>query len=139
MVALNKRIKDYTALIAILFSVASIFVGVILICLSTTFWGIVLAAFGLLSLLMSGANNVVTSILPLSVRDRANSGFVAGILNGCCYVGSTFSSVGLGAISDYYGEWTPVFNLLLYLSVAVVVLAVVVMIVSKISNNKRAN
>ena len=45
---------------------------------------------------------LVTSILPLNLRDRANSGFVAGILNGCCYVGSTFSSVGLGAISDYY-------------------------------------
>ena len=137
VVMLNKKVKDYTALIAILFSVASIFVGIILICLKTPFWGIVLAAFGLISLLMSGANNVVTSILPLSLRDKANSGFLAGILNGCCYVGSTFSSVGLGAISDYYGEWTPVFNLLLYLTIAVVVIAVVVMVVNMIKNRKK--
>lgn len=137
VVMLNKKIKDYTALIAILFSVASIFVGIILICLKTPFWGIVLAAFGLISLLMSGANNVVTSILPLSLRDKANSGFLAGILNGCCYVGSTFSSVGLGAISDHYGEWTPVFNLLLYLTIAVVLIAVAVMVVNMINNRKK--
>lgn len=139
VVMLNKKVKDYTALIAIIFSVSTLFVGVILICLSTPFWGIVLMSFGLLSLLMSGANNVVTSILPLNLRDRANSGFVAGILNGCCYVGSTFSSVGLGAISDYYGEWTPVFNLLLGLTAAVVVIALIVMFVGKIAKKKNSD
>jgi sugar phosphate permease len=87
---------------------------------------------------MSGANNVVTSVLPLSLRDRANSGFVGGILNGCCYLGSTISSAGLGAISDAYGEWTPVFWLLLICSVVVVVLCSSYYAFTKIKNKKIA-
>ena len=37
-----------------------------------------------------------------------NSGLFAGVLNGFCYLGSTISSYGLGAIADNFG-WTAVF------------------------------
>ena len=132
VVFLNKRIKDYVALILVLFGLASILVGIVVALLSTPLWGIILAAFGLIALLMGGSNNVVTSILPLSVRDKANSGFVGGMLNGCCYVGSTLSSVGLGALSDHYGEWLPVFYFLLGASVFVVVASGLILAVKNI-------
>lgn len=136
VVRLNKKVKEYTALIAILFITATILVGTIIGFLNTPLWIVVLIAFGCLALLMSGANNVVTSILPLSLRDKANSGFLGGILNGCCYVGSTISSVGLGAISDHYGEWSPVFYLLLILTAIVVVLSVTVALIKYFKNKK---
>ena len=139
VVSLSKKIKEYSVILAIIFAGASILTGGIIALLSSTLWGLILAFFGILSLLMSGANNVVTSILPLSLRDRANSGFVGGILNGCCYLGSTISSAGLGAISDAYGEWTPVFWLLFIMSLVVVLICVVSAIFTKISNKKKAN
>ncbi|MBQ9734916.1 MAG: MFS transporter [Clostridia bacterium] len=139
VVFLNKRIKDYVALILVLFGLASILVGVVVALLSTPHWGITLVAFGLIALLMGGSNNVVTSILPLSVRDKANSGFVGGMLNGCCYVGSTLSSVGLGALSDHYGEWLPVFYFLLGASVFVVVASGLILAVKNIKNKKNKN
>ncbi len=132
VVFLNKKIKDYTGLIAILFSMATIFIGVVVLLLSTSLWAIILIAFGLISLLMSGSNNVVTSILPLTLRDKANSGFLAGILNGCCYLGSTISSVGLGALSDYFGEWLPVCYVLLISSVFVVVVSLLIVVIKKV-------
>ena len=134
VVFLNKKIKDYTALMSILFVFASIFIAVVLVLLSTPLWLIILLIFGIISLLMSGSNNVVTSILPLSLRDKANSGFVAGILNGCCYLGSTLSSVGLGALSDYFGEWQPIFYFLLGASVFVVVVSVGILVGKKIKS-----
>lgn len=132
VVFLNKKIKDYVALILVLFGLASVLVGIVVVLFSTSLWGIILAAFGLIALLMGGSNNVVTSILPLSVRDRANSGFVGGMLNGCCYIGSTLSSVGLGVLSDYYGEWLPVFYFLLGASVFVVVASAVILLIKRL-------
>ena len=138
VITLNKKFKEYSAIMAIIFAMASIFTGVVIALLSSSLWWLILAFFGMLSLLMSGGNNIVTSMLPLSLRDRANSGFVGGILNGCCYLGSTISSVGLGAISDAYGEWTPVFWLLLICSVIVVALCLFFYISTKIKNKKLA-
>ena len=53
-----------------------------------------------ISLFTSGTNNIITSMLPLYYKDKANAGLLAGVLNGCCYVGSTLSSYGLGMIYD---------------------------------------
>ena len=53
-----------------------------------------------ISLFTSGTNNIITIMLPLYYKDKANAGLLAGMLNGCCYVGSTLSSYGLGLIAD---------------------------------------
>ena len=136
VVALNKKIKDYNALIAVTFALSSVFALVVVLVLKTPAWVAVLIAFGMMAFLMSGSNNVITSMLPLGLRDKANSGFVAGILNGCCYVGSTISSVGLGAISDNFG-WAIVFDIFLILTVAVCVLSLAVFVIKVIKDKKR--
>jgi sugar phosphate permease len=46
------------------------------------------------------------------MRDKVDSGKIAGILNGFCYMGSTASAYGLGAIADN-GGWDAAFYLLL--------------------------
>ena len=63
-------------------------------------------------MLMSAVNNVITSIIPLYMRDRMNSGLLAGVLDTFCYVGSTLSTALLGFIADSRG-WTGVFTALL--------------------------
>ena len=51
-----------------------------------------------------------------------NSGFVAGIADTFCYIGSTTTSYVLGAVAQK-GGWTPAFAILLAVSVAGVALS----------------
>ncbi len=64
------------------------------------------------SFFASSLNSLITSIYPMFMRGKVNSGLFAGILNGFCYVGSATSSYGLGYIADLFG-WGMVFWLLL--------------------------
>jgi sugar phosphate permease len=43
------------------------------------------------------------------MKGKVNSGLVAGIINGFCYVGSTISDYGLGAVQEATGSWSSVF------------------------------
>ena len=54
---------------------------------------------------------------------KINSGMIAGILNGFCYLGSTLSAYGLGLIADM-GGWNLVFWLLFGLCVVAIILSV---------------
>jgi len=68
--------------------------------------------------LASSLNSLITSIFPLYMRDKLNSGRLAGIINGFAYLGSTISSYGLGTIADRFG-WNGVFITLLSFCVLV--------------------
>ena len=71
-----------------------------------------LICFAVVCFLVGSCNSLITSIFPLFMKGRVNSGLIAGVLNGFCYVGSTISSYGLGAIADNHG-WSGVFAVLL--------------------------
>ena len=73
---------------------------------------IVLALLGVISCLAYAVNNVVTSMMPLEMRDRVNSGFLAGLMNSATYIGSTASAYGLGLIADGAG-WNAVILVML--------------------------
>ena len=73
---------------------------------------ILLALFGISAMLMSAVNNIITSIIPMYMRDRFDSGLLAGVLDTFCYVGSTLSTGMLGFIADR-NSWTGVFLCLL--------------------------
>jgi len=135
VVTLNKKIKEHAFLIAIVFGIASVLIGAVILLFKTPFWGIVLGAFGLVSLLMSGANNVVTSMIPLGLRDKANSGFIAGILNGCCYVGSTLSQFGLAVIATSHG-WSVVFDLMFICGLVIVAIGAICGIIRGLKRSK---
>lgn len=136
VIALNKKIKDYTILMGALFVLATIMMLIVVLLFDSSLWYVVLFALAFTALLMSGANNIVTSMLPLELRDKANSGFVAGIINGLCYVGSTLSSVVLGAMADAFG-WKPAFALFLGLAILVVLVAFSCALVKAINNKKK--
>lgn len=111
-IKIHKKIPDYVNHCVVIFSVIAAFIGIIigslmLKAVSFTLIGLVAANF-----LASSLNSVVTSIFPLFMREQVNSGLIAGVINGACYVGSALSSYGLGEIADRFG-WTTVFLVLL--------------------------
>ncbi len=109
--SLHTKISDFSLLCVVLFAAATALVGVVIGCLSLSMV-LTVAIFAMVSCLMAGINSVITSMVPLYMKDKANSGMIAGVLNGFCYVGSTISSYSLGAVADGWG-WNAVFYVLL--------------------------
>lgn len=121
-IRLNNTVKNFLLLSALFFAVAGIGTGVIA---GVPGMNVVIAVicFGIVVCMMHGINNTVNSMAPLKLRDMVDSGKMAGVLNGCCYAGSTISSYELGRIADI-GGWQTVLNLLLILSVFSILLCV---------------
>lgn len=128
VVLLHKRIKRHALLMGIVFLLATALVAAVLALLETKHWYLTLGVLALTSLLMSGANNIATSIIPLELRDKANSGFVAGMINGCCYVGSTLSQIGLALVAGNFG-WESVFDVFLWAGLGVVAICALALFV----------
>lgn len=120
---LRKKIPDFIGICITLFGVNALLIGAVIMFLSVSAI-ITLVSFALVSCFMAGINNVITSMAPLYWKDKINSGMLAGILNGFCYVGSTISSYGLGLVADSYG-WNVVFWVLCVLCVVCVVIGIV--------------
>ena len=138
-VLLNKKIKDYIYLCSIFFIVIS---GLLL--LSTYLFDLPSYAFSIISfmiieLLLYAVNNVITSMAPLLLRRRINSGFLAGFLNGMCNIGSMISSYGIGALADNYGEWKNVFMILFLISLLSIIIGIIYFIIKNIIIHKEKN
>ena len=73
--------------------------------------------FAMSALLMMAVNNVITSIIPMYMRDTMDSGLLAGVLDTFCYVGSALSGALLGYIADH-ASWNSVFICLVSFSAA---------------------
>ena len=122
-VILHKKIKDFVMLCAVLFFVSALCIVAVILCMPTGWVAVTIGSFGIVSCLMAGVNNVITSMAPLYWKEKVNSGMLAGILNGFCYLGSTLSAYGLGLIADM-GGWNLVFWLLFSLCAVAIVLSV---------------
>lgn len=110
-----KKIPNFFVELVILYGVSGILVCVVLGLLSTNALAVTVGCFGIVAMMMSAVNGVITSMIPLYMREKlGNSGMIAGVLNGFCYVGSTISSYGLGALAEGSG-WTAVFVLFIVL------------------------
>lgn len=132
---MRKRIADFVALAAILFGAATLFIGIVILCLPTGLFVVTVGSFGVVACLMSGVNNIVTSMAPLYWKDKLNSGRLAGILNGFCYLGSALSSYGLGVVADI-GGWGSVFWLLFGLCLASVCIGVCYSMIKMVRRKK---
>lgn len=122
-VALHKKIKDFVLLSSIFFLVSAVFIGIVILFLPTGWFIVTLGSFGVVSCLMAGVNNVIINMVPLYWKEKINSGLLAGVLNGFCYLGSTLSAYGLGLIADF-GGWYAVFWALFIVCMIAVLLAV---------------
>ena len=134
-IAVHKKISDYVTESALLFGVIFILVGFVLG--SLTLKSIVGMLGGLIAVtfVASSINNLMTVLFPMFMRDKVDSGLFAGILNGFCYVGSTISSYGFGAIADNFG-WTSVFYTLLGTCVFVFALWIMYSVIKRVGKNR---
>lgn len=109
---MHKKIPDYImqCMISFIF-ISALILGIIGV-LSFKLVIFLLIFLILASFLSSSLNSLITSIFPMFMRGKVNSGLFAGVLNGFCYLGSTISSYGLGYIADLFG-WGMVFWVLL--------------------------
>ena len=125
----NKYIKDFVLLCGLFFLATTGALALTLAFIGTSA-AVMLVCLSLISLFMSGTNNVITSMAPLYYKEKASAGLLAGVLNGCCYIGSTLSSYGLGAVADGYG-WNAVFYLLIACSAACVIISAIKTVIRK--------
>ena len=131
----NKFIKDYSDLTGVFFVLASLSVFGIILLFKTDFWYLALMLFGLVNMFMHGANNVITSMMPLALGKKYNAGLLAGLLNGACYVGSTLSQYLIAMIA-IAGGWSEVMNVLLYSCIGISVFSLILFFVRHAIGNR---
>lgn len=108
----HKKIPDYATHCATFFMIMAVFIITIIGSLSLKSVALVLAGLVIVCFMASSLNSLLTSIFPMFMRGKVDSGKFAGILNGFCYIGSVISSYGLGFIAENFG-WTMVFIFLI--------------------------
>lgn len=121
-VRLQKRISDFVLLCGVLFGVSGAVLLGVTAGLKAGALIPIFAGFAVACLFMATCNSVITSMFPMFMKGKLNSGMLAGVLNGFCYVGSTLSSYGLGALADNFG-WQSVFTVLTTVCLGCLVLA----------------
>ncbi len=103
----NKLIKNIVLLTSVFFAVTLALSAALKLLVNSSFAAAAIL-FGLIAFMSHSINTCITTILPLDFRGTGKAGLLSGILNGCCYAGSTVSSYGLGFAADRYG-WDSAF------------------------------
>ena len=134
-VSLHKKVSDYMTGSGLYFLVGALMILAIIGSIAMGWVIVTVLAFVVVTFVASCSNSNITSIFPLSMKGKGNSGLIAGLLNGFCYVGSTISSYGIGAVADAHG-WTAVFWLLFAVAAFVVLLTVGYLVVKKCIRKK---
>ncbi|MBR5900518.1 MAG: MFS transporter [Clostridia bacterium] len=131
----SRKIKNPINLSAIFFLGEVVTVGLIALSFRVNMW-LVLALLGLVNLFAQAICNLFTSILPLTMRDKVNSGLLSGLLNGCGYIGATISTYGLGYLQTLNIGWVSIFIILTACAIIPVVTSVGIIIAQKIKRKK---
>ena len=111
-VLFNKKIKNY-----VLLSGLFILIGIASLSLAWIFQfneiiTLVIACI-ILSICCAAVANITTSIIPLRIKNKKESGFYAGLFNGCVYIGTALVTYALGASAQSLG-WNKTF-LIIYI------------------------
>ena len=131
------KIPSFTTLCGLWFAMSTVCTGAVCLLINTNAWYVVLLLFALINLFMNGANSVITGMAPLYMRNKVNSGLVAGVLNSFCYLGSTISSYGLGYVVDTMGGWGAVFTVFLISSAIPVAVCLMMGVAKKLKNIRK--
>lgn len=123
-VKIHAKVKNYLLEVELIAILAGGLVLAIIGLISTGHLILTLICFGAVALLMHTCCSTLTGIAPMELKDKMDSGALAGIMNGSCYVGSVISSYALGIIADNFG-WISVFYFLLILSLIPAVILLV--------------
>ncbi|MBQ2876722.1 MAG: MFS transporter [Clostridia bacterium] len=111
-IRIQKKTKSFILSCFLLFFCSLALIVTVLVFLMNPSLPVTVSCFALVSCFMASINNIVTSMIPLALKERMGSGKLAGVLNGFCYIGSTVSAYGLGYIATT-GGWFAVFYVLI--------------------------
>ncbi len=120
---LYAKIKDFVVIIGGMFLLSVVLFGTLFAVLNVS-WVLVMIVFVLLTMTMSVIQNQLTAQAPLYMQDQVNTGFMAGMMNGCSYIGNAMSTYGLGWIADR-SDWNAVFVILTVIAIFSTALAAV--------------
>lgn len=109
---LNKKLKNNYMLVSLIAFVLGVIWIVSILLLLDTHWLPIIILFTVETMTMSLISNTTTVQVPLTFKGKFNAGFLAGYLNGTCYIGMAISTYVLGYIADASG-WTGAFILLI--------------------------
>ena len=133
-VKLYNVVKNFIGTCTLMFVMSGILMGVVIKFMdNATTVGLVITvgAFSLISALMNGIDNIIVSMVPLQLKGKVNSGRLAGILNGFCYLGSTIATYSLGKIADVLASWSAMFYVLLAIAGVVVLVGIIYHFISR--------
>ncbi len=111
LVALERKCKDFLLLSLLFVGTASVSMAVLIACYDLNSVVITLACFIIVTMCCAAIANITTNHIPLYYRDKFDTGSMAGIGQGMCYIGSTLSTYTLGLVADK-GGWYNVFLVL---------------------------
>lgn len=131
-----RKAKNYVLTCGILYGASAVLITLVVILLGLPLWIVTLTCFMLVSLCMSGINNVLTGMFPINCPKTLNAGLIAGLIDGFCYVGSAITTYGLGSVSDNLG-WDAVVYLLLALCAVMFVICLIYTIFNKIYKKRK--
>ena len=129
-VKVQSIIKNYVVVLGVFFLLAGALLTAVIL-LMNVHWVPVIACMSIAFCMSQGMNNVITSIAPLQLRDKINSGMITGVFNGCCYVGSTISGYGLGSLVESSGNWNVIFWLMVALCAIAAIVSLIYILLSK--------
>lgn len=127
----HKKISNYVTHCLVVFFAMAVIIAVVIGILPFKLVAVMLIGLAIVNLFASSLNSLITSIFPMFMRNSVNSGKIAGVLNGFCYLGSTVSSYGLGALADNFG-WSAVFWCLLGACVLISIVCILHLIFERI-------
>ena len=136
-ITLSRKVKNYVVGCGVLYSTATLILGILLILLNFNSWVVSLICFMLISAMMAGVNNIITNVFPMQLKNGVDAGLIAGFIDGFCYVGSALSSFGLGSIAEH-ADWNVIMYLFLGLCVFCVLTVAVFVLIQKIKSKKNA-
>ena len=125
----NKKFGNYTLLCLLTFVIGTVIL-IVVIPLLNVHWLPVLILFTVEAMVMAIAANTTTIQVPLTFKGKFDAGFLAGIMNGACYVGTAPATYVLGAMADVSG-WTGAFIILTVIAAVSAIIAVVYLFVDR--------
>ena len=132
---LYKQLKNYVLISLLCFVIGALFIAGVLLLLDVS-WIPIIILFTMEAVTMSIVSNTTTVQVPLTFKGKFDAGFLAGFLNGSCYIGTAVATYALGYIADARG-WTGAFILLICITVFSALLALVYILFNNKENGNK--
>ena len=126
---LYKKLKNYVLISILAFVAGAILIAGVLLLLDVS-WIPVIVLFTTEAIAMGIVSNTTTVQVPLTFKGKFDAGFLAGFLNGTCYIGTAVSTYVLGYMAEASG-WTGAFILLIGVAAFSAVLGLIYLIFSR--------